>query len=113
MTVSRLTRSGIARAAELLSAVILLLGMTSLALAHSFYPYECCSDRDCFPIPVHDVKATPQGWFIVKDRITIPYENARRSPDGMFHICRREDGKGEIITPASQPPCFWAPEGAS
>lgn len=60
-----------------------------------------------------DVKATPQGWFIVKDRIMIPYENARRSPDGMFHICRREDGKGEIITPASQPPCFWAPEGAS
>lgn len=73
MPVSRLTRSGIARAAELLSAVMLLLGMTSLALAHSFYPYECCSYRDCFPIPAHDVKATPQSWFVIKDRITIPY----------------------------------------
>jgi hypothetical protein len=83
------------------------------ALGHSFYPYECCSDVDCYPIAVEDVKATPKGWFITKERITIPYESARPSPDGRFHICRNELGKGTLITPSGQPPCFWAPEGAS
>jgi hypothetical protein len=84
-----------------------------VANGHSFYPWECCHDQDCYPIPVEDVKATPQGWFIAKERVTIPYESARPSPDGRFHICRSDLGKGSLITPKDKPPCFWAPEGAS
>ena len=83
------------------------------ALAHSFYPYICCSDQDCYPIPVEDVRATPKGWRILKEGVTIPYEAARPSPDGRFHICRNEMGKGSLIEPSGHPPCFWAPEGAS
>jgi len=91
---------------------VALIGMVK-ASAHSFYPWECCSDVDCYPIPVEDVRATPSGWWIAKERVTIPYESARPSPDGRFHICRNELGKGTLITPSGKPPCFWAPEGAS
>lgn len=92
---------------------LFVAGWVNGARAHSFYPYICCSDQDCYPIPVEDVRATPQGWRIVKEGITIPYEAARPSPDGRFHICRNEMGKGTLITPSGHPPCFWAPEGAS
>lgn len=85
----------------------------STAHAHSWYPWECCSDQDCYPVTVKDVRATPQGWYLEHERITIPYQNARPSPDGQFHICRNELGKGTLITPQGKPPCLWVPMGAS
>jgi len=89
-----------------------LLVSASGAFAHSFYPYECCSEVDCFPVPVPrtEIERTPDGWFLKKERITIPFEAARPSPDGQFHLCRDELGKGKLITPYGRPPCFWAPE---
>ncbi len=82
------------------------------ALAHSWYPRECCSDRDCYPVPVERVKTVPGGWLI-EDGTFVPYSKARPSPDGQYHICRREDGKGQLIELEGLPSCFWAPMGAS
>jgi len=92
-----------------------LAGMMTAAWGHSFYPPECCSEVDCFPVPVprSEVQATPDGWFLIKERVTVPYGDARPSPDGRFHICRNELGKGNLITPTGKKPCLWAPEGAS
>lgn len=96
-----------------MARIILLLAMLAgPALAHSWYPAECCSDRDCYPVPIERVKTVPGGW-LVESNAFIPYANARPSPDGRFHICRREDGKGDLINPSGQPACFWAPMGAS
>lgn len=95
------------------AAVILLIALIpGLASAHSFYPLECCSDRDCYPVPVERVKTVPGGW-LVEGGTFIAYGEARPSPDGRFHICRREDGKGGLITIPGKPACFWAPMGAS
>lgn len=94
---------------SLLAIMAILAG--SPALAHSFYPYECCSDVDCFPVPVARdlVQRRPGGWWLIKEQILIPFDQARTSPDGRFHICRDQLGKGRLITPKDKPPCLWAP----
>lgn len=94
-------------------AAILTLALLSHASPHSWYPWECCSERDCFPVPVPrtEIDRTPEGWRLKKEGITVPFEAARPSPDGKFHLCRSQDGAGTLITPYGKPPCFWAPEG--
>jgi hypothetical protein len=98
-----------------LSSLTAGIVLCSAAYSHSFYPWECCSSVDCYPIPVprEEVQATPQGWYLLKDKKTIPYESTRPSPDGRFHICRDELGKGKLIIDPKNVPCLWAPEGAS
>lgn len=86
----------------------MLVACSSTALAHSFYPYECCSERDCFPVPVQDVRVVPGGWTL-SDGTKIRQDEARPSPDGQFHICRSQEGKGALIRMYSKPACFWAP----
>lgn len=92
--------------------LVAVLALPGVALAHSWYPFECCSDRDCFPVAVEDVRISPVGYTLT-DGTLIEYAEARPSPDGRFHICRRQDGKGPIIRLHKKPACFWAPIGAS
>jgi len=93
--------------------VVLIFGAAGVvgARAHSWYPLICCSEMDCYPIsiPRSEIERTETGWLLKKERITIPFDAARPSPDHQFHICRNEMGKGTLITPADHPPCFWAP----
>lgn len=93
-------------------ALALVLASVMPAVAHSWYPHDCCSDRDCYPVPVSDVKTVPGGW-LVEGKTFVGYADARPSPDGKFHICRYQDGKAGVIRPVNQPFCFWAPQGAS
>jgi hypothetical protein len=85
-----------------------VLALTSSAFAHSWYPFECCSERDCFPVAVEDVRVTPAGYTLTDDTV-IAYSETRPSPDGKFHVCRRQDGKGALIRLHNKPACFWAP----
>ncbi len=84
-----------------------------LARAHSWYPWECCSELDCYPVPVarEHIERRENGWFLKKEQITIPFDMARVSPDRFFHLCRDEMGKGRLITPTGKQPCLWVPEG--
>jgi len=34
----------------------------SMLLAHSWYPSECCSERDCYPINCSEVKKIDGGY---------------------------------------------------
>jgi len=34
----------------------------SMLLAHSWYPSECCSERDCYPINCSEVKKINGGY---------------------------------------------------
>lgn len=86
--------------------------LTASALAHSWYPYECCSDLDCHPVPVDRVKEAKGGWLLA-DGTFIAYRDARPSPDNRFHVCQRDAGKGALIRLHDKPACFWAPMGAS
>lgn len=81
------------------------------AHGHSFYPYQCCSEMDCYPVsvPRDEIERREDGWFLKKERVTIPFSSARTSPDHQFHICRNDLGNGTLITPKGEPPCLWAP----
>jgi hypothetical protein len=92
--------------------VFAVLLTTGPAFAHSWYPFECCSERDCFPVATSDVKVIKGGWQL-HDGTIIEHIEARPSPDGRFHVCRRDDGKGALIRMHRKPACFWAPIGAS
>ena len=97
---------------RIILAVLALASAIAAPRAHSFYPYECCSEVDCFPVPVPrtEIERTPDGWRLKKEGIVIPFDAARASPDRQFHLCRDELGKGKLITPYGKPPCFWVPE---
>ncbi len=92
--------------------VVAVVALPGAALAHSFYPYECCSDRDCYPVAVENVRTLPGGWAL-EDGTFIGFREARVSPDNKYHVCRYEDGKGKMISVPGKPACFWAPVGAS
>jgi hypothetical protein len=57
-----------------------------LLLVHSWYPLDCCADRDCHPIDCKqfvsfdDGTVAYHGWMIPKSRI-------RTSQDNDCHIC--------------------------
>lgn len=64
------------------------------ASAHSWYDYQCCSDRDCEPIPPDAVNETEAGYevnYFSKQGFQVhgfvPRAAARHSQDGRFHGC--------------------------
>ena len=92
------------------------------ARAHSFYPWECCHDQDCWPMGLKadgsperepEPAFTPAGWRL-HDGTLVPHNATRPSPDGRFHVCRRGgQAEGEVIRPPNAVPCLWVPMGAS
>ena len=71
------------------------------------YPFECCSDADCARIDPRAVRETPSGYIVTiapgqhpiwaPERreplvLDIPYQKARLSPDGKWHLCINDAG---------------------
>ena len=91
---------------------LLLLGLLLLtggrAAAHEWYPWECCSDNDCAPIPLAETPREENGGYTLIDGRHIPYKEIRNSPDGKWHLCERKwpahPADREIL-------CTWAPIG--
>lgn len=65
------------------------------------YPAQCCSNRDCTEVPASRVTEGPEGYRVVlvpgdhafvKAQVSflIPYDQAKPSPDGVYHICINE-----------------------
>lgn len=83
--------------------------------AHSFYSYECCSDRDCWPMGTDADAKEPEpqiepGGYRLRDGRFVPQAETRPSPDGRFHVCRQSGAlTGPMITPAGRPVCLWVP----
>jgi hypothetical protein len=65
-----------------------LLFTTLVVKTHDWYDQDCCSDRDCHPVPDGVVIDTPDG-VKVYGRWTIPYgdKSLRWSRDDHDHIC--------------------------
>ena len=69
-----------------------LLMLPPGALAHEWYPRECCSDRDC--APADSVERRDDGSYLVVSRgmsavIPADYRNWRKSTYGRIHVCIR------------------------
>ena len=69
------------------------------ALAHDWYPLECCAERDC--APADTVLRRADGSYLVTSRglsVAIPgdYHNWRQAPDGRLHVCLRQLRSGSV-----------------
>lgn len=88
--------------------------LASYILAHHFYHYECCSDRDCFPVPFEEVQQTPKGYRIKRTGQMLFYGDTRIKPtppedaQQRYHVCTTS-GKldGSMIL------CLYAPQGGA
>jgi hypothetical protein len=92
-----------------LGLILFFLGASALGisrvLAHSFYDVECCSDRDCFPVPGKQL-SDGRYLFLVLDIEYIKTEaDIRPSRDENFHACQPAHKK--------EPVCFYAPRAGS
>lgn len=94
----------------------LMLTTTSYTSAHSWYPYECCSDNDCERVKVNTVKEKDGGFEVIvypgqhkmsKDWAEpmvyhVPYKDARASEDQNYHVC---------LSPTKVLLCLFVPIG--
>jgi hypothetical protein len=88
----------------MLAALVLMTFVQPVA-AHSFYHYECCHDRDCWPLEPAEIRETPQGWVIEGLSQPIPYDwpKVKESPDGRYHLCTTTG------TTSGLPLCLYVP----
>ncbi len=103
-----------------LFSVALILGLVTSchdAKAHAFYSYECCSDKDCKPIPFEYVRITPDGYqvFVPGGRTIqlIPFGDKRikdtpaADPLQQYHVCTVGGlPTGHIL-------CLYVPQGGA
>lgn len=94
-------------------AVALMLSAAP-ALAHSWYPAECCSSTDCEMIAAKELRRSDNGWVLPTGQV-IPFDATRKSLDDEFHWCRGfpRSPTMNVIQPYAAPPCFFAPEGGA
>lgn len=84
-----------ARAAVVSALLAVHLAGVAPAFAHDWYPRDCCSGRDCYPVADSDVAWTAGGWLIKATGEVVPHEKARFAPDGRFHRCSVQGKIGE------------------
>lgn len=90
---------------RVLIVLVILVVAVSYARAHSWYEFECCSDKDCEALPPESVKETNNGYLLPNGQ-TIPYNMARQSRDRDYHWCRLGE---DIRQPTGKAYCFYAP----
>ena len=84
--------------AAILAVFLVLIG-SIYALSHSWYPHECCSEKDCAVVAPERVKVVPLGYLIDNFHMKL-HRDIRHSPDGLYHGC--------FPTPQNLI-CFFAP----
>ncbi len=102
-----------------IALALLALASCGPAVAHSWYPYDCCSDRDCWPMGLDADAREPEpaivpGGYRLRDGTFVPEHQTRPSRDGRFHVCRRAgQADGAMIRPADKPACLFVPQRGS
>jgi hypothetical protein len=59
--------------------------IAALLLVHEWYPQNCCSDKDCRPVPCEEIHSDGDKWEWHK--LTIDKFKTQVSPDGKCHVC--------------------------
>lgn len=52
------------------------------------YGPECCSDRDCAPIPAKGIVPMPDGSYLLPTGELVERAKIKRSGDEEYHLCR-------------------------
>lgn len=68
---------------------VLLIPLTILLMAHSWYPNECCSGKDCKPIPCEEITEVSSNLMRYKD-LEFKGPMIRDTKDNSCHICTYE-----------------------
>lgn len=93
-----------------LLALLVVIAASSAAVAHEWYPTECCSATDCAPLDVAKIKFSPEGWLLPNGEF-IAKGNERQSKDCSFHWCRyNELPATKVIHPTGKKQCFFVPD---
>jgi len=70
--------------------------LAGLILIHSWYPNECCADKDCHPVPCDEISEGDNGAMHWKNLI-FEGSQIRTSPDSECHVCHlSEEGRPVI-----------------
>ncbi len=91
---------------------VAILAMVKTSAQEPRFPRSCCGEYDCLlhPVPRTQLERQPDGWFLLKEKILIPFNQARRSPDKGVYICRTQAGHGVLIEPKDELPCLFIPD---
>jgi hypothetical protein len=92
----------------LLSAALMLVSGT--ATAHSWYPKECCHDKDCRPVPCAEL-SYPDKDVVWRKFVYFSAPMIRESKDGDCHVCVKEGLAASIIP--YLPLCVFVPQATS
>ena len=91
--------------------IIAFLLLSGPAAAHSWYPLECCSEKDCEMLAAAELQRDDTSWILPNGE-RIPFEAARKSLDEQFHWCRYVSSPAApVIKPTGKAPCLFVPEG--
>ena len=61
-------------------------------LAHSWYPLECCSEKDCQPVACKDLLEQADGSFLYQG-MKFTKDMIKPSLDQFCHVCFLEGAK--------------------
>lgn len=100
--------------------ILAIITLSSPAMAHSWFPNECCENEHCFEIdPETDVKILSGGYYIIASREFIPQERVRETPtEGRDHWARCTSERNPTETTFNNFPvniqngdkaCFYVP----
>ena len=79
----------------LLLAAMLISGLP--LLAHSWYPFACCGDMDCFPVACEQLVQTLSGWLYIPTGNLFSPEQVQPSHDDHCHVCVGNGGDHRSI----------------
>lgn len=79
---------------------LILASLSSAALAHDWYPQECCSGHDCRPVACTDIKVEPFGARYLPEDVDFGQSRVRASRDEGCHVCigKFRDSTGVSLT---------------
>ena len=86
------------------------LTIVALALAHSWYPRECCHDNDCLPVPCADLSFHDKD-VVWRKHLYFTGPMIRESKDGNCHVCVEGGLTADIIP--YLPLCVFVPQVTS
>lgn len=61
--------------------------LATAALAHSWYPQQCCGDRDCKPVPCDQLVEDRDGWLYIPTGNHFTPPQVQPSQDRHCHVC--------------------------
>jgi hypothetical protein len=66
--------------------ILIFLLFTSSAVAHSWYPTNCCSEQDCKPVPCDHLGENEKGEVTYRGK-AFSKEKTYSSQDSSCHVC--------------------------